>query len=301
MRDGLLVALDHVNEARMRRHLRRDWELDACRDAYGALNQLASLLETSGASPSDRNRSRPSEVVKHCNLLADLPSQVLGSLLDDPVVGTLAEFKPLILDHGSPGMTQRIEDLTDEVRATASVRHLQFRRCWHRWQDAGFGVAETAKKLIRAVLVVRNNIAHGEKTPFGPDPARRERNLAVARVVLPVVEAVIDAVLDVPSHKLAAYGTLRRGEANEHVPSIDGTWSPITLTGRLWDESGFSAFTFAVDGEPIAAELFVSDGLPKVWESLDRFEGDRYARRLGLYEENGAIGVANTYEWVGQR
>lgn len=300
-RDGLLVALDQVNEARSRRH-GSNWELDSCRDCFGALNQLATGFEATRPGPLDRPRAASqSEAAKHSRLLTEMPRLATISLLRGPAVAALVNFEPLFLDHSSPGMTQRIEDLTDAVIAGASRAHEEFRDEWRRWEGTGSGAARTARKLVRAVLVVRNNIAHGEKTPSGPDLARRERNRAVARVVLPALEAIIDAVLDAPSHKLAAYGTLLPGKANEQVLSVEGTWSPITLIGRLSDESGLPAFSYALDGENIPAQLLISDQLPTLWESLDQLEGDRYARRLGLYKQSGVIGVANTYEWVGQQ
>jgi gamma-glutamylcyclotransferase (GGCT)/AIG2-like uncharacterized protein YtfP len=118
-------------------------------------------------------------------------------------------------------------------------------------------------------------------------------------VVLPVLDLTIETLLARPSCKLASYGTLRPGQPNEHVVAVPGQWADITLTGWLHDESGFPAFTFDVAGKPVPAALFASDLLPTLWQALDNFEGPGYDRRLGVYERDGTIGVANVYEWAG--
>ena len=75
-------------------------------------------------------------------------------------------------------------------------------------------MSRVLESLSRAVLIVRNNHAHGEKTLVGPDHERADRNHKVASVVLGVLEDLVDFILGRPSQKLAVYGTLRPGQPN---------------------------------------------------------------------------------------
>lgn len=305
LRDGLLVALDLINDARAAPRRRPGWELAACADYFRALNQLANCLDGT-MPPLSPHPDRPNvpgrrtESIKHQNLLLEMTAADQRGLLGHPAVAAFARFEPLVLDHGSPGMSQRIADLTEPVVQGASRQHREFRVSWLRWEARKSGTAQTLNKLIRAVLVVRNNIQHGEKTPSGPDVQRRERNQAVGRVVLPILEAIVDAVLVRPSHRLAAYGTLRPAQPNQDEVSVAGDWTEITLTGWLRNQSSFPAFEADVSGQRVPAALFTSAGLPMIWPRLDDFEGRNYERRLGLYECEGIVGVANVYEWVGE-
>lgn len=305
LHDGLLVVLTLINDARAAPRRRPGWELAACADYFRALNQLANCLDGTMPPPSpppDRPNmpGRRTESTKHRNLLLKMTATDQHGLLCHPAVAAFARFEPPVLDHGSPGMSQRIADLTEPVVQGASRQHREFRDSWLRREERKSRTPETLNKLIRAVLIVRNNLQHGEKTPSGPDVQRRERNQAVGRVVLPILEAVVDAVLVRPSHRLAVYGTLRPGQVNHDEINVTGDRTEITLTGWLRDQSGLPAFEADVSGQRIPASLLTSAELPTIWPRLDDFEGRNYERRLCLYECEGIVGVANVYEWVGE-
>jgi len=53
--------------------------------------------------------------------------------------------------------------------------------------------------------------------------AQVKRDQHVAAVVLPVVDDVIDVVLDHPSQRLAVYGSFVAGEFNDYVVGATGT------------------------------------------------------------------------------
>jgi gamma-glutamylcyclotransferase (GGCT)/AIG2-like uncharacterized protein YtfP len=299
--DDTQVALDHANEARRRDTAGiRGWELDACRDYFGSLNRMWSTLyqlsehDESARPPEERS----TEAVRLTTLLRKLEADQQTEFLARPSVRTFAEFKPSIFIHSAPGVgTHFLADVSDEARQHAAADHDAFKRGWMRWQASRARVPDVLRRLSRAVLVVRNNLAHGEKTRVGPDRGRTERNRAVAKVVLPVLEDMLDFVMDRPSHKFVAYGTLRPGQLNHSVINdIAGTWRPVTLPGRVDDKDGLPAFRYAGDSNT-PAELLVSPGLPNNWRRLDEFERDRYERNLGLYRDNGVLGVGNVYIW----
>lgn len=207
--DDIQVSLDHVNQAHERPSLnakRPRWELDVCGDLFNALNRLwttrANLL-------SDQSLSRAPAPRQLTKLLKELTESDRLTLLGMPSIEALANFEPTIYDHSVVGRTRRIADITPQAREESEADHRHFQEDWARWRDRGSGVSRTLESLSRAVLVVRNNLAHGEKTLVGPDHDRADRNQKVASVVLGVLEDLVDFILGRPSQKLAMYGTLR--------------------------------------------------------------------------------------------
>jgi gamma-glutamylcyclotransferase (GGCT)/AIG2-like uncharacterized protein YtfP len=296
--DNIQVALGHANYALRRR---RDWETqDACGDYFDALNQLWTTLFTipsldESALPPEKWSSEGKRFSKLLKTVQPVDRDVLLAMSS---VEALAAFEPSILDHRTPGMSQRrYEDIPEDVRARASVDHDRFKAGWTRWHQTGARSAEVLDRLCRALLVVRNNLRHGEKSRFGPDMERARRNREVSKIVRPVLKDMLDFVLDRPSQKLAIYGTLRPGQPNHHILDIDGTWLPVTLPGVINEEDGLPVFRFAPDAS-VDAELFLSSILPTRWQRLDEFEGSRYQRVLGLYRSDDLTGVANVYEGV---
>lgn len=303
VQDGVDVALGQITEARSNRRA-RNWELQACRDAFDALNQLATCFDAlhTHPEPGPDAASGTSENAKHAKLLAALPGEAQVRLLGEPHVHAFAMFVPEVLSHRTRGMNQgSIDDLPSEVIREAGRGHRHFRESWINWRANGSQTQRTLQLLARALLVVRNNLAHGEKTLAGPDRTRRERNRAVASTVLAVLDEVLDAVLGRPSEKLVAYGTLLLESPNSPLAEVSGRWTPVTLRGSVWDEQGIPAFESSSRGDPIPARLLESTQLPELWQRLDEIEGQSYARCLGWYDLSGHAGIANVYEWVGNR
>jgi gamma-glutamylcyclotransferase (GGCT)/AIG2-like uncharacterized protein YtfP len=303
VRASLEEALGYVNDARGLLRC-RGWEVAACDDYFHALNRLANGYDhTQPRPPPRRDRAdepaRRTETLKFQNLLRLMGRAEVVEILGSDAVATLARLTPLVMDHGTPGMRQLLADLPDAVKEDAASAHQQFRTARERWSERGTDPSGTLDKLVRALLVVRNNIDHGEKTPSGPDPKRRDRNQAVGQLVLPILDLVLDMVLDRPSGKFVVYGTLRPGEPNHGVITAKGTWTDVCLTGWLREERGLPAFVFDVTGDQVPAALLTSQELPTTWERLDDFEGNRYERHLGIYEHAATVGVANVYVWIG--
>jgi gamma-glutamylcyclotransferase (GGCT)/AIG2-like uncharacterized protein YtfP len=291
--DRLQVALDQSNEARRRPN---GWELDACKDYLGALNQLWTTLFTvprcdeSSLPPSEKSTAGK----RFTELLKTLPPTERAALLAMRSVEEFATFEPSILSHEVAGVSQRLADIPLVVRERASAGHDEFKRGWGRWRQTDAGSTDVLRRLSRAVLVVRDNFSHGEKTRSGPDEERNKRNRAVSKVLKPVLEGILDFVLDQPSQRLIAYGTLRPGRPNHSVLDVEGTWLPVTLNGLISEKDGLPVLTFT-QGAIAEAELCESSELPFRWQRLDQFEGIGYERQLGLYRHNGTVGVANVY------
>lgn len=84
--------------------------------------------------------------------------------------------------------------------------------------------------------------------------------------------------------RLFIYGSLQPGGTNEHVLApLEGKWEPATIKGRLVEEGwgaalGYPGLVLDSDGELVAGQLFTSPALTDIWQELDEFEGDQYAR-----------------------
>lgn len=293
--DHMQHALDLINEGRQRQ---RGQELDACRDYFNALNFLWTTLDrTAPADDPSASADRSTESSGLANLLKKVEPAQQMLLLAMPSVEALARLEPPILSHRVAGMTQLLNDIPDEVKQTASMEHQEFKQTWDCWHSTGSKQTKTLAKLARAVLVVRNNLSHGEKTRVGPDMERRKRNHSVALTVLHVLEDLLDFILDRPSQKLCAYGTLRPGQPNYAVLDVaDANWTPITiLNGEIADENGLPALT-ASQHKTCSADLLSSPAVPSLWRRVDEFEGSTYERVLCLYRCCDFIGVGNVYQ-----
>jgi gamma-glutamylcyclotransferase (GGCT)/AIG2-like uncharacterized protein YtfP len=110
--------------------------------------------------------------------------------------------------------------------------------------------------------------------------------------------AAVDEALGHPSHRLAAYGTLRPGEDNHHLVAGLGSWRAALVRGTVGDWQGYPILRPDEDGEgTVEVMVLTAAGLPARLGDLDRFEGPAYRREwvvADLVGEPGAI-VAQAY------
>lgn len=96
--------------------------------------------------------------------------------------------------------------------------------------------------------------------------------------------------------RLAAYGTLRPGEANHgEVAALGGAWTLARITGRV-EQGEYPVFSFDPHAPPIDIAVLTSDALPAHWPRLDAFEGFDYVRLLvQAHAADGTVVLANVY------
>jgi gamma-glutamylcyclotransferase (GGCT)/AIG2-like uncharacterized protein YtfP len=153
------------------------------------------------------------------------------------------------------------------------------------------------KKMGRLLYIVRSNIAHGEKTIYGPDHGAIERNRIVSEKVIPLQKLLIRFLLDRADRKLVVYGTLAPGEVNQNILSeIEGSWSDCKVNGRIFEKNGLPYFVWDSNESLKEVHLFFSKKLPASWNRLDQFEGSTYKRILIPVTINKEICVANVFE-----
>lgn len=117
----------------------------------------------------------------------------------------------------------------------------------------------------------------------------------------PLLERLCDILLDHPSRRLAAYGSLRPGEANHHVVAdVPGRWTEGTTRGTLhssgWGAGlGYPGLEWDPRGREVTVAILESTALPAHWERLDAFEGEAYRRILVSVETAEGRVVCNLY------
>ena len=101
---------------------------------------------------------------------------------------------------------------------------------------------------------------------------------------------------------LFVYGTLRPNKPNAHILEvIGGTWRKGSVKGLLkeagWGaELGFPGLMLSPDGQTVDGDMFSSEQLNTLWNSLDEYEGSEYQRVLTeVTLENGRIQQAYVY------
>ena len=84
--------------------------------------------------------------------------------------------------------------------------------------------------------------------------------------------------------RLATYGTLAPGRANNHqLADLKGQWRQATVRGRLveagWGAKlGYPGLVLDPSGRDVEVPVFESPDLPGHWPRLDAFEGAGYRR-----------------------
>lgn len=235
------------------------------------------------------------------SLLKNMPGDSRSYLLQSAILKNLVDFTPDVMDHfvlKSRGYRPG-QEITAPLRRDATEKHRKLRNAHgaliqHDSESAANGVL---KKLAEFLFVVRSNIAHGEKTPYGPDLDKARRDEEVSALVVAVQKIIIDLLFDRPSQKLVAYGTLRPGGPNEEMlKELEGDWQSCFVHGTIQERGSLGFFRWQPRSSPIEAMLFTAPSLADAWERIDRFEGSRYQRHLIPVQTKGTWLVANVYE-----
>ncbi len=286
-------VLTHVNEATGASIASSAMHL--CELYFKALNKLWNAFAQHEGEPG--RADTPSFIL----LLQSLSEDSRSFLLQSGVLKNLVDLTPEVLDHfvlKSRGYRPGHE-ITKPLRRDATEKHRKLHNALSAFLAAKpDATADSAlKKLAKFLYVVRSNIAHGEKTPYGPDLDKAKRDEEVSALVVPVQKAIIDLLFDRPSKKLVAYGTLCPGGPNaELLDGLEGDWQQCWVNGRIQERGALRFFRWEPRAKPVEAMLFTAPGLADNWERLDHFEGSRYQRHLIPAQTKGIWLVANVFE-----
>lgn len=297
--DTLKAVLPFINASR-----RCGEQIERCRSLTLAVDKASSYLQrVRQLGQPNEMENRDVSLAKSIQelLLRGLSADGAHGLCRGDSVRRLAELRPHVLDHHT--LLRKQYDphyLTDEVRDEASEEHQQFERALRRYSETPGDAAlrePLLKKIAKIVYIVRNNIAHSEKTPNGPDVAKRQRDRAVSEAMADVIDELFDLMFDRPSRRLAVYGTLVPGGANaSHLAGLGGAWSDGATTGRLELPEGLHSFTWEYPGTDLPVKVLCSSQLQAHLPVLDAFEGHSYCRILVPVRLPSGLVVCNIYE-----
>ena len=287
-------AINHFNYAQELKD-RTSSKVEVARSMFDGLNKLQTEWFMYQPEP------RIGEIKAfQAMILQGLKSAVRNDFLRSKQIQNLVLLDPKIMDHSILGRKGYIPNMSinPSLVIDATRVHRKFESAYRDYIRENDNEAQERiiKRVAELLYIVRSNIAHGEKTPYGPDLAKIQRDEQVCIAVVPLQEMIYDALLDRPSEKLISYGTLAPGQSNyQLIADMRGDWIECFIIGAIRLDQGLSKFTPNNSGIEQTASLLKSKDLPMNWERIDRFEGDRYRRRLVHAETQTGLTIAYTY------
>jgi gamma-glutamylcyclotransferase (GGCT)/AIG2-like uncharacterized protein YtfP len=271
-------------------------KVDVCQSLFNCLNKIQTeLVQT------ERLHLREGEAFSKMilNILDENPASE-DFLLNSTEIQKFSELIPPILDHSvlRKGKYRPDRKMSQELATKSSEQHRILKQFVKKYHNTEIAPHEVLKQTSRVLYVIRSNIAHGEKTPYGPDLQKVKRDQIVSEVTIPLQILLIDLLLNRPSEKFVSYGTLLPQGSNQSILSqLQGSWEKCSIQGTIEkDDYGLLLFKWDLSGEVNEAQLFSSEKLPEKWAELDRFEGNQYKRRLiPVRRSDGKIRIANIY------
>ncbi len=189
--------------------------------------------------------------------------------------------------------------ITSEVREKFSKEHQKLIESFEKYRIGRLDIKYVIIPMIKLLYVVRSNIAHGEKTPQGPDIDKYERDKTVCNVILPLLELTFDIIFNYPSNRLAVYGTLAPGEPNNSILSkiINNPHNKFSgvVRGSTNVKNNLPFFNWRNEENETEVLVYESNLLTKEFTNLDRFEGKSYKRILVPIKVDSKFVIANIY------
>jgi gamma-glutamylcyclotransferase (GGCT)/AIG2-like uncharacterized protein YtfP len=292
-RPYLIDAVNHINQARGRDE--RD-HVERCGALFGAFNKL---WMAHGRVHEEFELSDHS-AFKHL-VLAGMDEGAKEVLCRSMEVEKLVKFNERILNQRMLNTSRAYRPghpLRPQLKKKASEAHAQLAKKWATYT----GRSDTASRdsligrLAELLYIVRSNIAHGEKTLKGPDPAKAIRDQQVCAAVLPLLELVVECVLEYPARRLAVYGSLAPGRPNHSMLApLGGEWRRGIIEGQIEVVDGFEYFKWVTKSNKVVVHILDTDQLRDQWATLDSFEGPLYRRVLCPVEIDEDIAIVNVY------
>ena len=287
-------ALIHFNQAI--KGLGNEWSMvEVSRSLFDALNKIQTewvLCESA---------QKMGEVKTfQAMILNALDSQDHINFLQSTEISNLVFYEPQIMNHNTLRRHRYRPDLDIEPQLVkkASEEHHKVVTAFNEYfPKKNNEVKERLMIRIAELLyIVRSNIAHGEKTPYGPDLKKKERDEQVCSLIIPVQRLILNTLFGHPECKLVVYGTLAPGKVNHHIISeIPGSWKDCIVNGHVDEANGLPYFSWEPRGPSLKAQLFTSSVLPSMWKEIDNFEGPSYQRILIPVKIIDEIDIANIY------
>lgn len=287
--------------------MEKKYPVEKSTELFGALNLIwneffAFRDSTNNLTNWELEKGRKDNSAFTELLLQGLAEPKKDYLLGSSTLKSLVNLKPQIMSHEVLRRNNYDPfDISEDLQKEAQNIHLKLLKAFTNYEQENRNHGTTKWLLInlaKLLYVVRSNIAHGEKTPKGPDLQKVKRDEKVCQATNPLLELIINLVFDNPSTRLAVYGTLAPNEPNESVLNeIKGDWINGKVTGHIYKAADLPNFEWDTSADEITVKIFCSDELPKNLEKIDRFEGSNYKRILiPVRLADDSFTVANIYE-----
>ena len=233
-------------------------------------------------------------------LIEGIPNKYIEEFVESKELQDLVNFEPQIMNHNTLRRNgyRPDQEIEPQLVKKASREHSKVVNAYNKYLfHQNDEVKERVIKRVAELLyIVRSNIAHGEKTPYGPDLKKKKRDEEVCKVIIPLQRLLLNVLFDYPDRKLVVYGTLTPGNVNHQIISeIQGDWGNCVVNGHVREINGLTFFSWDPHGPPLKAQLFTSSLLPNRWKQIDEFEGSSYKRILIPIAKNDEIAIANIY------
>ena len=276
-------------------------------ELFGALNLIwngffAFRDSTNNLTNWELERGRKDNSVFQELLLQGLIQPQKDYLFRSSALKSLANLKPQIMSHDILRENNYDPfDITRDLEEKSQTIHSRLLNDFVDYEQGNRSYNKTKwllTNLAKLLYVVRSNIAHGEKTPKGPDLQKVKRDEKVCQAVNPLLELIINLVFNNPSTRLAVYGTLAPNEPNESILKVmKGDWIDGKVKGHIYKVEDLPNFKWDTSADEIRVKLFCSNELPENLARIDRFEGSNYKRILIPAKlEDNSFTVANIYE-----
>lgn len=180
-------AIVHINQARDNHAINR-LVVDVARIYFDGLNKL----QTEWVLKQQENDVSEIKAFQSM-ILQGLRSEVRRDFLQSSELRSLVFLEPQIMNHDV--LRRRNYSPSNGIEPSlfrdASETHRKLANAYSA-KDGTNDVIETEARVLKRaaelLYIVRSNIAHGEKTPYGPDLEKKERDKNVCSVIVPLQE-----------------------------------------------------------------------------------------------------------------
>ena len=205
-------------------------------------------------------------------------------------------FRPLIMDNEIVAkLTYNKTKVSDEeIQVQSNWVHKSLIDEYEKFKRREDSTDKIISKFSKLIYVVRCNIKHHGKYPYGPIKIEADRDNAVCKLVNNILLKILNILLGYPDKKVAVYGTLKKNGVNHSIIEKYNISPEMGhVKGYIEIKENLPYFIWDLDGEKIEVEMYHSLSEENFAE-LDKFES-LYVRILIPVYINKNIVISNIY------
>ena len=281
------------------------------RKTTDALNKLwnsafrGNLIEINNQSDQNSNPSskKTSDGDKFRGLIGLLSKEKSSEILArSKEFSELVKLEPRVMDMSVfEKADYHPSNIGNELKKEATKKHTSLFNGYNKYMKSECSLDCLLDRLANLIYVIRSNVDHGEKTPWGPDIEKSTRDRTVCEKAFPVTEKLLEIFLNEPNKYLATYGTLQDNEIiqkySKGAKQLSGEW---TVEGHVEKANGLLYFNWISNGKKLNVTIYeISE---ESYKRLDEYEGKGYKRiYVPAFNDGGKVAlVATIYKKNGQ-